>query len=878
MTKNVLRLLAIVLLVSLLTPAATLAQFELEVVQAPKDYRDGSLTSLRPIRAADAEVIFVNGIDTEATEHKDGLIRVSNVFPDLDVIGIYNATDGRIPDIGQGLDDLRQALGVTRIGPINPAVEKLLSYLLLYDHEVTIVAHSQGAAITSAALMQFAMNYRERAERLHRVNVITLGGFAVSFPEGPQYLHMVFSSDPVPLFAESFCREERSDLAYRNYQQARYIVNDGPAPDPTNIPDFHCRFFEEVAVPHEHWQHGLGAYLNTLPTSAIQSLLAPQPASLKRVRTYDGIGQVILFPSTLQFLRDIPVSLVSSYSLVDHTAGTLALVRNDQELSWSGQPLLHRVAHYPIDTRTMELVRDFPVAWARQVGLWDGEGLVPIDWPPNVQPRDYTMWSDDLRIAVTLTYDGWEMHERSGMFLSLFTASGGPHVIDPAVVQQMQLPLVFSKEQFLGLIAASDMPDLIKNAMPGLLETWEGDIPLEYYYEYNAMYWVDNESGLVIDTAVHERRSVGLPEELFHNSPLAALPEEQRAALRIVVYDLSYQATDQTVQDAAEEAREFHQLSGGTDGTVQLWNVPGDITPPQTFESATVLEGHAGWVLSVAWSPDGTRLASGGYDYTVRVWDMTTGAALAVLDGHTSAVESVAWSPDGMRLASASSDGTMRVWDTTVGVIMVIPEVHSSPVQSVAWSPDGAWLASAHNDGTVQVWNTVTGAEVAVLEGHTGWVGSVAWSLDGTRLASSGGADSTVRVWNATTGAALAVLEGHTSSVESVAWSPDGGRLASASRDRTVRVWDVAMGTALVILEGHMDWVMNVAWSPDGGRLVSASSDRTVRVWDAATGATLAVLDGQTEGTLAVAWSPDGEWLATTGFHGTVRLWNVPGS
>jgi len=160
MTKNVLRLLAIVLLVSLLTPAATLAQFELEVVQAPKDYRDGSLTSLRPIRAADAEVIFVNGIDTEATEHKDGLIRVSNVFPDLDVIGIYNATDGRIPDIGQGLDDLRQALGVTRIGPINPAVEKLLSYLLLYDHEVTIVAHSQGAAITSAALMQFAMNYR----------------------------------------------------------------------------------------------------------------------------------------------------------------------------------------------------------------------------------------------------------------------------------------------------------------------------------------------------------------------------------------------------------------------------------------------------------------------------------------------------------------------------------------------------------------------------------------------------------------------------------------------------------------------------------------------------------------------------------------------
>lgn len=801
MTKNALRLIAVVLFVSLFSPEEIFAQPELRIVQDPQEYYDGVLTSLHPMNATDAEVIFINGILNSADDHRAGLEMVSRVFTDFDVIGIYNATDfnpltygDQGHDIAQALADLRQGLGLERSRVTNPAVDTLLTYLLLYDHEVTIVAHSQGAAITSAALREFTIRYPDRLDRLSRVNVITLGGFAASFPEGPQYLHVVFSSDPVPVAAEKTCQEQRAEQAYRDYQQARYVVNDGPAPEPFNIPDLPC-FVSEFPIPHEHWQlwqHGLEAYLNVLPTeSAVQSPPISQQASLKRVRTYAGIGQVILFPSTLEFLRDIPVSLASSYSLVDHTAGTLALVRNDQELSWSGQPLLHRVAHYPIDTRTMELVRDFPVAWAGQVGLWDGEGLVPIDWPPSVQPRDYTMWSDDLRIAVTLTYDGWEMHERSGMFLSLFTASGGPHVIDPAVVQQMQLPLVFSKEQFLGLIAASDMPDLIKNAMPGFFETWEGDVPLEYYYEYNAMYWVDNESGLVIDTAVHEQRSIGLPEELFHNSPLAALPEEQRAALRIVVYDLSYQAIDQTVQNAVEEAREFHQLSGGTDGTVQLWNVPGGITPPQTFESATVLKGHAGWVSSVAWSPDGTRLASGGYDYMVRVWDMATGAALAVLDGHTGWVGSVAWSLDGTRLASSGgADSTVRVWDATTGVALAILDGHTSSVESVAWSPDGRWLASASRDRTVRVWDVATGTALVILEGHTGEVMSVAWSPDGTRLASAS-SDRAVRVWDAATGATLAVLDGQTEGTLAVAWSPDGEWLATTGFHGTVRLWNV---------------------------------------------------------------------------------------
>jgi WD40 repeat protein len=307
--------------------------------------------------------------------------------------------------------------------------------------------------------------------------------------------------------------------------------------------------------------------------------------------------------------------------------------------------------------------------------------------------------------------------------------------------------------------------------------------------------------------------------------------------------------------------------SGSLDKTVRIWDA-------QTGAELTCLRGHTHEVTSVSFSPDGHRLVTGSGDRTVRVWDTRTGAELARFRGHTEAVSSVAFSPDGRRLASGSSDETVRVWDAQTGAELDCLRGHTRHVTSVAFSPDGRRLVSGSPDKTVRVWDAQTGAELACLRGHTRRVWSVACSTDGRRIV-CGSHDHTVRVWDAQTGAELACLRGHTDQVTSVAFSPDGRRVVSASHDDTVRVWDAQTGAELACLRGHTFHVNSVSFSPDGGRLVSGSGDRTVRVWDAQTGAEVACRRGHTGRVESLAFSPDGGRLVSGSDDRMVRIWDA---
>jgi len=288
------------------------------------------------------------------------------------------------------------------------------------------------------------------------------------------------------------------------------------------------------------------------------------------------------------------------------------------------------------------------------------------------------------------------------------------------------------------------------------------------------------------------------------------------------------------------------------------------------------LEGHRGSVYSVAWSPDGRRVATGSWDNTARIWDATTGEVVRALEGHRSGVISVAWSPDGRRVATGSFDKTVRIWDPTTGELVRALVGHRYAVKSVAWSPDGRRVATGSSDKTARIWDATTGKVVRALEGHGDGVWSVAWSPDGRRLV-TGSCDRTARIWDATTGEVVCTLRGHGDGVWSVGWSPDGRRVATGSYDKTARIWDATTGEVVCALEGHGKGVFSVAWSPDvnGRRVATGSGDKTTWIWDATTGEVVRTLEGHRFMVRSVAWSPDGRRVATGSDDNTARIWDA---
>jgi len=296
------------------------------------------------------------------------------------------------------------------------------------------------------------------------------------------------------------------------------------------------------------------------------------------------------------------------------------------------------------------------------------------------------------------------------------------------------------------------------------------------------------------------------------------------------------------------------------------------------------LRGQTLGVNSVAMSRDGTLLASGSEDGTIRLWDMPKRRSLGPpLVAHAGPIWGVAFSPNGKLLASGDDDGTVRLWDVASQRALGPPvRAHAGPSTPLAFSPDGAMLASAGDDGWIAIWAVTPGGALvrpASVAGCGG--GAQSWALaisrDGKDLA-NGCTDGTIALWRVA-GTILSPVgtlnAGDT--VFGVAFSPDGKTLASAGYDHTVRLWDVAgLRQIGAPLTGHADTVFSVAFSPDGQTLASGSLDGTARLWDVRSRRPLGVpLAAHTGDVNSVAFSPDGATLAAGTANGAVALWDV---
>jgi WD40 repeat protein/DNA-binding SARP family transcriptional activator/ABC-type branched-subunit amino acid transport system substrate-binding protein len=268
-------------------------------------------------------------------------------------------------------------------------------------------------------------------------------------------------------------------------------------------------------------------------------------------------------------------------------------------------------------------------------------------------------------------------------------------------------------------------------------------------------------------------------------------------------------------------------------------------------------------------------LFGGRWDGGASLWNTATGQQVARLPVARALSTSI--SPDGSRLAAGGLDNAVHVWDAATRQVVWTSSQHGDHVVALAFSPDGTRLASGSVDATARVWDATDGKQLLLLP-HDEALTSVAYSPDGTLLATAGrGASNAVRLWNAVSGEPARSFTGHLDAVWSVSFSPDGEKIVSASRDGTARIWSVRDGQLLTTLQPNIGALVSAAFSPDGQRLATAAQVGTVQLWDLASQRVVATLGGLGNGERidSLVFTPDGRQLVVRGDL-SVRIYALP--
>jgi hypothetical protein len=288
-----------------------------------------------------------------------------------------------------------------------------------------------------------------------------------------------------------------------------------------------------------------------------------------------------------------------------------------------------------------------------------------------------------------------------------------------------------------------------------------------------------------------------------------------------------------------------------------------------------IFNGHREPLQSVAFSPDGRRVASAGQGGDVRVWEWnpTTGRGTEIAALHPGGeVLQATFHPGGELLATAGTTGEAIVWRWESGERLAHVE-EPFGLDGVAWDPRGRLLALPGDDGTVRLWNWRTGRVDPILDAQSGVARSAAFSRDGSLLV-VGSDDGTARVWDLAKERILATLPTHGNTVADAVFSPDGRFVATGGQDSRVRVWDWRAHKEVWSRRIGMYTVESVAFNPDGTILAASGGDGIARLFDWRHDRRVAAL--REGGDQSVAFNQNGCLVATASYDSTARIWAPP--
>lgn len=306
--------------------------------------------------------------------------------------------------------------------------------------------------------------------------------------------------------------------------------------------------------------------------------------------------------------------------------------------------------------------------------------------------------------------------------------------------------------------------------------------------------------------------------------------------------------------------------TGGGKGSVKVWSMTSYLVKHTLSENRQRME-------AVTWSHDGRLLAATGHEKRVRIWSADTGEQLRQIDQPGHWLLSLAFTANDKSVVVGSADSHIRVYDLESGDLQDRMVGHEDSITQLATLSDDSHLASSGRDGAIRLWHLRHDKSVSSLRGHDARVKVVEFSPDDSVLATAG-FDNQIIFWNHVNGVRLKTLTGHTDAILSLAFSEDGHRLASASTDGTIRIWQFPSGKWLRTLEANVG-VASVVFLPGQQTVVGGCDDGSMRFWDLTTPSGADKVVPHESNVFSLDVSPDGKTMVSGSFDGTTKIWDV---